>query len=607
MIILKAMSDCFEKIHIDNGTVFFLNTDGTYVLNCMSCDNTDNNTVHSKEDSYVLQCYSNGYINKVSLSDILQLRKNYTYSHGIFTGVKLQYFNVSTNDDFIIAIFEKEGKKYITIRSAAALTEHSMLGLKGDSFVKTTFDIIRNWYILPNEQSHNVPTIIALCSHNGFISTNYQECSNELLWLNSEVFKIHGLQTHGSEQSEPTQKPEARISDEDFDFSSLIGSGNEDLLRDKFSVYLKGGRNIPIGQSHVKDVLSLCKNSEDFWRTIICLLECNIKIYRSPIVGYVKNNPNNLYTPDYKALKTVIELIFSINDKIEKNLELLYPFRKQLSQADLSLVKSAGKGLSQPEYFHILGAILNYAPQDLIEFCLNNASPASYYCIYEVLQKNYKAGSNSVNKLIDSISTRLENGGIMGKLIRKLIFCDCKRNLNYLNSDISKIKEGGFAEYSKLCYSYEGKKKHQESLNKITSLVGKKVEVKYTRTYQNHYLMTYSGIRVLLPKCVTTDYLTEGSVANVLIAMADKPNNTLYATQKTPVDYKKILQTPLLNSGDIIEVTFDLNGYPIAHKCYRKVKVSIDYIPKNIDYKARYEARVIRQTSDKYHYLVKLI
>ena len=601
------MSDCFEKIHIDDGTVFCLNTDGTYVLNCMSCDNTDNNTVHSKEDSYVLQCYSNGYINKVSLSDILQLRKNYTYSHGIFTGVKLQYCNVCANDDFIIALFEKEGKKYITIRSAAVLTAHSMLGLKGDSFVKTTFDLIRNWYILPNEQSHNVPTIIALCSHNGFLSTDYQECSNELLWLNSNVFKIHELQTQAHEQSEPTQKSETKVSDEDFDFGSLIGKENESLLKAKFSGYLKSGRNIPIGQSHVKDVLSLCNSTEDFWRTIICLLECNVKIYRSPIVSYVNNSPNNLYTPDYKTLKTVLELIFSINDKIEKNLELLYPFRKQLSQADLSLVKSAGKGLSQPEYFHILGAILNYAPQDLIEFCLNNASPASYYCIYEVLQNNYKAGSNSVNKLIDSISPRLENGGIMGKLIRKLIFCDCKRNLNYLNSDINKIKEGGYAEYSKLCYSYEGKKKHQESLNKITSLVGKKVEVKYTRTYQNHYLMTYSGIRVLLPKCVTTDYLTEGSVANVLIAMADKPNNTLYATQKVPVDYKKILQTPLLNSGDIIEVTFDINGYPIAHKCYRKVKVSIDYIPKNIDYKARYEARVIRQTSDKYHYLVKLI
>ena len=91
------MSDCFEKIQIEDGTVFCLNIDGTYVLNCMSCDNTDkNNTVHSKGNSYFLQCYSNGYINKVSLSDILQLRKNYTYSHGIFTGVKLQYFNVST-------------------------------------------------------------------------------------------------------------------------------------------------------------------------------------------------------------------------------------------------------------------------------------------------------------------------------------------------------------------------------------------------------------------------------------------------------------------------------------------------------------------------------
>lgn len=603
------MSTCFVKIHIEDGTVFCINTDGTFLLNAMSCDNSDNSiTVHSKEDSYLMQCYSNGYINKVPLSDILQLRKNYTYSHGLFTGVELQYCNISSNNDYIIALFEIEGKKYITIRSAAALTAHSMLGLKGDSFVKTTFDLIRNWYILPNEQSHNVPTIIALCSHNGFLSTDYQGCSNELLWLNSNVFKIHELQTQASEQSDPTQKSETKVSDEDFDFGSLIGKENESLLKAKFSGYLKSGRNIPIGQSHVKDVLSLCNSTEDLWRTIICLLECNVKIYRSPIVSYVNNSPNNLYTPDYKTLKKVIELIFSITDKIEKNLEFLYPFRELLSQEDLSLVKSAGKSLSQPEHFHILGALLNYTPQNLIEFCLNNASPASYYCIYEVFQKiHQREGFFGVNRLIDSIYLRLENSGIKGKLIKNLIFNEFKKNRNYLSSDIIKIKEGGFTEYSKLCYSYEGKKKHQESLNKIASLVGKNVEVKYTRTYQNHYLMTYSGIRVLLPKCVTTDYLTEGSVANVLIAMADKPNNTLYATQKVPVDYKKILQTPLLNSGDIIEVTFDLNGYPIAHKCYRKVKVSIDYIPKNIDYKARYEARVIRQTSDKYHYLVKLI
>ncbi len=602
------MSDCFVKIPIGDCTVFSLNTDGTYVLIALANEiqNQDSKSL-SIENSCLLQCYSNGYINRIPLTDLLRLRNGFRYSHGVFTGADLQFCCICTKNDFIIALFEKKGRKYITIKSIATLTQHSMLGLKGDSFVKTTFDIIRNWYILPSEQSHNVPTLIALCSHNSYISTDNQECSNELLWLNSNVLKISNNQTRGSEQSANFQKSENKVSDEDFDFSSLIGKENESLLKAKFSGYLKSGRNIPIGQSHVKEVLSLCNSTEDLWRTIICLLECNVKIYRSPIVSYVNNSPNNLYIPDYKTLKIVIELIFSITDKIEKNIEFLYPFRELLSQEDLSLVKSAGKGLSQPEYFHILGAILNYDPQDLIEFCLNNASPASYYCIYEVLLNNYKAGSNSVNKFIDSISPRLENGGIAGKLIRKLIFCDCKRNLNYLNSDINKIREGGFTEYSKLCYSYEGKKKHQESLNKITSLVGKKVEVKYTRTYQNHYLMTYSGIRVLLPKCVTTDYLTEGSVANVLIAMADKPNNTLYATQKFPVDYKKILQTPLLNSGDIIEVTFDLNGYPIAHKCYKKVKVSIDYIPKNIDYKARYEARVIRQTSDKYHYLVKLI
>lgn len=205
------MSDCFVKIHIEDGIVLSINTDDTYMLDAMPYDNTDNSIiVHSKEDSYLLQCYSNGYINKVSLPDLLQLRKNYTYSHGIFTGVKLQYCNVSTNDDFIIALFEKEEKLYITIRSAADLTAHSMLGLKGDSCVNTTFDIIRNWVIIPKEQSHNVPTIIALCSHNNYISTENQKCANELLWINSNVFKIQELQTQDSEQSEVIQKPEAK-------------------------------------------------------------------------------------------------------------------------------------------------------------------------------------------------------------------------------------------------------------------------------------------------------------------------------------------------------------------------------------------------------------
>ena len=106
-----AMSDSFVKIYIEDSSVLYLNTDGTYVLNNMPFDETKNDSVLlSKENSCLLQCYSNGYVNKTSITEILRLRKGFTYSHGLFTGSNLQYCNVSTNDDFIIALFEKDGK-----------------------------------------------------------------------------------------------------------------------------------------------------------------------------------------------------------------------------------------------------------------------------------------------------------------------------------------------------------------------------------------------------------------------------------------------------------------------------------------------------------------
>lgn len=605
------MSDCFIKLNIGNSTVFSINTDGTYVRTILPIDITEYvNDMISQEDQCLLQCYSNGHINKVYASELMQLRINFTFSHGIYPSSVLQYCGICTDNDFVIVLFEKSNQKYLSVLSVAALTSHTLLGLKGCNVVKTIYDSILKWYILPNKQSVNLKNVIVHCSRYGYIAfgnSDNKELARELLWLNENIVISDDDMLHLEQVS--TQIIDNDIVDDtSFDFSSLIGKEKQDILCDKFSEYLKKGKNIPIGQSHVKDVLSSCASKDDFWRVIKCLLECNVVIYRSPIVSYFKSNPDRLYTPDYEIFTSVMKLLFSTNEKIEKNLEFLYPFRILLTKNDLSVVKESGKDLSQPEHIHILGAILNYTPQDLIDFCLENASTASYYCIYEILKKCYKNdGVFCVNKLIDSIYERLDNSSIKGKLIENLIDNDFKKQQNKFSSDIIKIKTGGYTEYSKLCYSYEGKKKHKESLDNITTLVGKKVNVKHTRTYQNHYLMTYLGIRVLLPKSMTTEKLSEGAVVNVYIAMADKVNKTLFATQKFPVDYRKIIQTPLLNIGDIIEVTFDLNGRPIPHKCYKKVKISLLSIPKTVDYKARYQAMVVRQDNDKYHYLVKLI
>ena len=602
------MSDCFIKIPIGTDTVFSINTDGTYTITTEAANASgyDRETI-AIESSCLLQCYSNGYANIISLNDLLQLRKNYSYSHGIYNNTTLQLCAICTRADFIVVLFEKTAKKHISIAPVSELNLHSMLGLKGDNVVKTPFEVIQEWHILPSQYGKEVEKIVSICSRSGYIDIDNQDCSNELLWLNNFVFKSASIETLPAPE-EVSQKPEKAMDKDELDFSNLIGAGNEIALKEVFKGYLKSGRNIPVGQGHVRDVLSICRNKEDFWLTIKCLLECNVNIYRSPIVVYFQNNPSALFTPDLNTLDSIIKLIFTTNEKIEKNLYFLYPFRSLLTKDMLSFIKSRISDFSRPEDYHAYGSIFNFSSEDLIDYCLENITPASYYCIYEVIQKiSKKEGGTRARKEVGSISNRIDDRRIEGKLIKDLLNYEF-RNKNVLTADLVVIKSGGFDEYIKICRSSEGKKKHKELLDNLSSYVGKRVDARYVATYQNHYYLSLSpGIRVLLPKNMATEKPSAAALTSVYIAMADRNYNTLYATQKIPADYKKITQTPLLNNGDIIEVTFDINGKPEPHKCYKKVKIAIQSFPNKFDSRARYKARVVRQVSDKYHYLVNLM
>ena len=602
------MSDCFIKIPIGTDTVFSINTDGTYAIITETSNVTgyDRETI-AIESSCLLQCYSNGYANIISLNDLLQLRKNYSYSHGIYNNTTLQLCAICTRADFIVVLFEKTAKKHISIAPVSELNLHSMLGLKGDNVVKTPFEVIQEWHILPSQYGKEVEKIVSICSRSGYIDIDNQDCSNELLWLNNNVFKSASIETLPAPE-EVSQKPEKTMDKDELDFSNLIGAGNEMALKEVFKGFLKSGRNIPVGQGHVRDILSICRNKEDFWLTIKCLLECNVNIYRSPIVVYFQNNPSALFTPDLNTLDSIIKLIFTTNEKIEKNLYFLYPFRSLLTKDMLSFIKSKISDFSRPEDYHAYGSIFNFSSEDLIDYCLENITPASYYCIYEVIQKiSKKEGGTRARKEVGSISNRIDDRRIEGKLIKDLLNYEF-RNKNVLTADLVVIKSGGFDEYIKICRSSEGKKKHKELLDNLSSYVGKRVDARYVATYQNHYYLSLSpGIRVLLPKNMATEKPSAAALTSVYIAMADRNYNTLYATQKIPADYKKITQTPLLNNGDIIEVTFDINGKPEPHKCYKKVKIAIQSFPNKFDSRARYKARVVRQVSDKYHYLVNLM
>lgn len=264
---------------------------------------------------------------------------------------------------------------------------------------------------------------------------------------------------------------------------------------------------------------------------------------------------------------------------------------------------------SQPDIYVKVCEICGMNINGLIEYCIEQSNVASYYCIYETLIKVYQEeGYFTVSKLITTYINDLADTSIQAKLIKRLIYFVFKKEKNSMDAEIKKIKAGGFNEYRRLCASYDGKKEAQTVQNSISSYVGKMIEGRYIATYSNHYyLITNKGLRIMLPKNMAARELYEGETARVQIVYADMKYKTLYAIQEKFFDYGKIMQMPLLNKSDIIEISFDLHGTPIPHKCYKKIKVYLETFPKKIESNVRYKATVIRQTSDKYHYLVKIV
>ena len=557
----------YKVLSLCKGTELVLGADGTYTKRhtdaSIECPDTSK--------SFLIQCYSSGHVNKVSVDNLISLRYDYQYSHGIFPLNNLLASCIVSSDDSIGIKYMRNGTERTVSVDVVTLRTHSMLGLKGVDIIGTTFDEITGWY------------------------------------LNGELIDFH------SESMQPRNQNKDDASQTTMSITSSSSVypkvENDDELKERFSSYLESGRNIPIGQKYAKEVLAQCQTKEEFWHIIKTLLNCNTKIYRSPIVDYLNEHDVTQFMPNIETLSPICEALFSVTDKPEKNLEFLYHFKDVLTDEMKDRIVKNINSLAQPNQYFKLCDMLGMSNNGLIEYCIKQSDPASYYCAYEMLLKvREKEGHFAVNKLKDTYINGLDDTSIRGKLIKNLIDYEFNTEKSNKDAKVTKIKAGGFNEYLRLCTSHEGKEKQQTIQDTITSNVGKEIVGKYVATYSNHYfLITSNGLRIFLPKTMSEKALYEGDSAKVQIVFVDKKYNTLYATQKKSVDYAKIMQMPLLNNGDVIEISFDIRGVPIPHKCYKKIKVNLVSYPKEIDNKIRYKAKVIRQTTDKYHYLVTLI
>ena len=110
---------------------------------------------------------------------------------------------------------------------------------------------------------------------------------------------------------------------------------------------------------------------------------------------------------------------------------------------------------------------------------------------------------------------------------------------------------------------------------------------------------------VILPKKYCSEQLQINKSIKVQIVHVDEYNHIMFVAEYENVTSKEILEIPLLNVGDKIEVSFYQRS-PKAHGCHGLIKVQIVSLPKFVNFKKRYVAQVINR-KDLFTYEVKLI
>ena len=350
----------YKILSLWEGTELVLCTDGTYTL--QHTDTTEK--ISDTGTFFVIQCYSNGCINKVPVENLGAMRFKYKYSHGFYPLATLLATSIVSIEDSICVKYRKNGTEQKINIDIQKIRSHSMLGLKGVEVIGTSFDEVTAWY------------------------------------LNGKLISNHSESTKPIKSNEDTESEDLK-SGAPNGFLNVSKVENQCDLEKVFSEYLKNGRNIPKGQKHAIETLTHCQTKEDFWHVINTLFKCNTRVYRSPVIDYLNENDISQFMPNKEILSSVCEQLFSIEDKPEKNIEFLYHFKDILTDEIKEKMEKNCNILSQPNAYYKLCNMLGMDTNELIEYCIKQSNAASYYCVYEtLLNVHEKEGYFAVNKLI---------------------------------------------------------------------------------------------------------------------------------------------------------------------------------------------------------------
>lgn len=111
------------------------------------------------KNGFLLQCYDNGYINKVYVKSILDKRINYHYSNGKNPNAKVLYLKLIEEDSIISLKIKRGSETVFKAHKTEKISNRELLHLQGYKVVYQNVDSIE-YKVLPKNISQNIQRLI---------------------------------------------------------------------------------------------------------------------------------------------------------------------------------------------------------------------------------------------------------------------------------------------------------------------------------------------------------------------------------------------------------------------------------------------------------------
>jgi len=162
-IIEKVENEAFEESNdINNKTIYWnLYNNNNYEIT--TAQPKGNNIIYTipipeqeSPSGFLLLCYNNGSINKISIKILLSKKRNYRYTTGSYPNAKLIGVYPIATDSYILIESQYDNKSYIKIYHTSKISTHYGFHLKGNQVVGI-IDNVR-YKVIPENLSEKLPT-----------------------------------------------------------------------------------------------------------------------------------------------------------------------------------------------------------------------------------------------------------------------------------------------------------------------------------------------------------------------------------------------------------------------------------------------------------------